>query len=296
MITVSAPAGIPEVGPGADLAALIVDACAADPLRDGDIVVVTSKILSKAEGRFAPAVRRDALVLTEARRTVAVRGRTRIVATQHGLVLAGAGIDNSNVDPAYVLMLPVDPDASAASLRRALAERFGVRVAVIVSDTAGRPWREGQVDQAIGAAGVRVAEDFAGRTDGYGNDLMVTKTAYADEIAAAADLVKTKLGGRPVAVLRGLGHLVGDGPDAARDLVRPPALDLFAYGSREAVLAAVLSALGSADRYEELVGLSPDEGADRVLAGHDLGPEAAALVRRVLSADLTMPGADSKPL
>ncbi len=296
MITVSAPDGIPEIAAGADLAALVVQACAADPLRDGDIVVVTSKIVSKAEDRFVPAGQRDALVLTEARRTVAVRGRTRIVGTEHGLVLAGAGIDNSNVDPAWVLLLPADPDASAARLRDAFAERFGVRVGVVVSDTAGRPWREGQVDQAIGAAGVRVADDFAGRTDDYGNDLMVTKMAYADEIAAAAELVKTKLGGRPVAVVRGLGHLVGDGPDRARDLVRPPELDLFAYGSREAVLAAVLVAMGAADRYEELVGLPPSACAARVLADRGLGDEAAALVERILSADLTMPGADRKPL
>ncbi len=134
---------------------------------------------------------------------------------------------------------------------------------MIISDTAGRTWREGQVDQAIGAAGVDVARSYAGRTDAYGNDLLITRTAYADELASAADLVKTKLAGRPVAVVRGLEHLVRDTGQRARDLVRPAASDLFGYGSREAVLAAALTVTGQPERYEELVDL---EAAEQISA------------------------------
>ncbi len=293
MIMVFAPSGIGEVGPGAPLATMIIDACAGrldGALRDGDIVVVTSKIISKAEGRTAPRTQRDQLIRAETVRTVARRGPTKIVRTRHGLTVAAAGVDNSNVAADVILALPVDPDASAATLREEFQRRCGCRVGVIISDTAGRTWREGQIDQAIGAAGIEVARSYVGQTDAYGNDLLVTRTAYADELAAAADLVKAKLAGRPVAVIRGLGALVGDTGQRAADLVRDPATDLFGFGAQEAVLAAVLAAIGQGDRYEELVELDPPDRIDRLLAGSRLSPEASDVVRAVLSVDLSHVG------
>ena len=289
MISIFAPAGIGEVGPETDLAAALVAAVTDDPagpLADGDILVVTSKIVSKAEGRTAPAAEREQLITAESVRTVARRGPTRIVRTRIGLVLAAAGVDNSNVAPGTVLLLPADPDASAARLRDALQRRTGVRLGVVVSDTAGRPWREGQTDQAIGAAGVRPIEAYAGRTDPYGNELAVTAMALADELAAAADLAKAKLAGRPVAVVRGLGHLVEDTADDARALVRPAPGDMFPFGSRESVLAAALAATGRLDAYERLVLL---DGADRVretLAVVGAEGAAATLLAAMLEADL----------
>ncbi len=232
--------GLGEIGPGADLAELL--AAAAPPLRDGDIVVVTSKVVSKAEGRVLPVDSpgdREAAIDAEAVRTVASwdspNGRTRVVVTRHGFVLAAAGVDASNTPPGTVVLLPVDPDASARRLRAALAGRLGLRLAVVVTDTFGRPWRLGQTDVAIGAAGLVPVADLRGQSDGWGNPLGVTVTALLDEIAAAADLVKGKLAGVPAAVLRGLGSVVvdADGPGAAA-LVRPLAQDMFARGSREA--------------------------------------------------------------
>lgn len=288
MITIFAPEGIGEVTAGAELGELIVAAVAADPagpLRDGDVVVVTSKIVSKAEGRTRPVGDRDAAIRAETRATVARRGNTVVARTATGLTIAAAGVDTSNVDPGAVLLLPVDPDASAARLRDALAEAGGGRLAVVVSDTAGRPWRVGQTDHAIGAAGLRVLERYAGRQDAYGNDLQVTAMAVADEIAGAADLAKGKLAGRPVAVLRGVGHLVqltGRPDGRASDLIRPPEQDMFGYGSREAVLAAALAATGQADRYEELVALEGPALIAAVLAGAELTSDAAALLARLL--------------
>lgn len=312
MIVLFAPTGIGEVQPGDDLAGAIVAAVAADPsgpLQDGDICVVTSKILSKAEGRQRPATEREAAIDAESLSTVARRGPTRIVRTRHGLTLAAAGVDNSNVTAGTILLLPVDPDASAAGLRRELEALTGVRLGVVVSDTAGRAWRIGQTDQAVGAAGVRVVERYAGRHDAYGNLLQVTAVAVADELASAADLVKTKLEGRPVAVVRGLAHLLeeDDGPvgggeaderdgtavpgpttpaeTRARSLVREPAEDMFRYGSREAVVAAVLAATGQSERYEELLeSPSHAELVDRVVAGSGRTGAEATLLRRVLEA------------
>lgn len=256
MITVWSPAGIGEIAEGDDLAALI--ARAVPELSPGDIVVVTSKIISKAEGRWRPAAQRDAAVAAEAAQTVAWRGALRITRTRIGLVLAAAGVDTSNVPLGRVLLLPVDPDASARRLRAALVPHAGGTVGVVVSDTAGRAWRQGQTDHAIGAAGIRVLESYVGRTDSYGNALQVSVTAVADELAAAADLAKQKLAGRPVAIIRGLPHLVlppeADGP-VARDLVRPEPEDFFGRGSREAVIAALLAAAGRGEDYENLVGL-----------------------------------------
>jgi coenzyme F420-0:L-glutamate ligase/coenzyme F420-1:gamma-L-glutamate ligase len=234
-ITVWGVTGLPEVAAGADLGALIADA--AGDLRDGDIVVVTSKIVSKAEGRTVHQDR-EAAIDAETVRVVARRGDTRIVETRHGLVLAAAGVDASNTPPGTVVLLPEDPDESARRLRKALRARPGARVGVIVTDTLGRPWRAGQTDTAIGAAGVRPAIDYRGTEDSFGNALEVTLAAVADEIAAAGDLVKRKARGVPVAVVRGLADLVTDedGPGAAA-LIRNPAEDMFRYGGSEVVLA-----------------------------------------------------------
>ncbi|MFC7327518.1 coenzyme F420-0:L-glutamate ligase [Marinactinospora rubrisoli] len=233
-VSVHGVTGLPEIGPGDDLAGMV--AAAAQP-RDGDILVVTSKVVSKAEGRLR-RMERAAAVDAEAVRVVARRGRTRIVQTRHGLVMAAAGVDASNVPPGHVLLLPEDPDASARRLRAELRDRLGVRVAVVVSDTFGRPWRVGQTDIAIGAAGLNPLEDLRGRADAFGNVLDVTVNAVADEIAAAGELVKGKLSGVPVAVLRGLAHLVTeeDGPGAAA-LVRTADKDMFRYGSRDVMAA-----------------------------------------------------------
>lgn len=229
--------GLPEIAAGDDLAALIGDAV--PPLEDGDILVVTSKIVSKAEGRQVAAVDREDAITAETVRVVASRehpgGVTRIVENRQGLVLAAAGVDASNTPEGTVLLLPEDPDASARALALALRERFGVRIGVILSDTLGRAWREGQTDAAIGAAGILVLDDLRGTADTNGRRLDVTVAAVADEIAAAADLVKGKTSGVPVAVVRGLGHLVTelDAP-GARALIRPAEQDMFRLGTREA--------------------------------------------------------------
>ena len=231
--------GIDEVTEGSDLAALLADSA---DLRDGDILVVTSKVVSKAEGRVRSG-KRAASLAGETDRTVARRGPTSIVRTHHGLVMAAAGIDASNTDADTVVLLPVDPDASARALRAALARATGRNVAVLVTDTAGRAWRTGQTDIAIGAAGLQVLHDYAGRLDPHGNELEVTVPAVADELAAAADLVKRKLDRRPAALVRGLDALVlppGDDGPGATVLVRPEAQDMFGLGAREAVRTALL--------------------------------------------------------
>ena len=230
--------GIGEVRPGADLAELLTDVV---DLRDGDVVVVTSKVVSKAEGRVVTGSREDALD-RETDRTVAVRGRTAIVRNRLGLVMAAAGIDASNTAPDTVVLLPEDPDATARRLREDLRRRSGRNVAVLVTDTAGRAWREGQTDIAIGAAGLDPLHAYAGLTDPHGNELAVTAPAIADEIASAADLVKRKLDRRPAAVVRGLGELVlgpGKHGPGATALVRAEATDMFGLGAREAVMAAL---------------------------------------------------------
>jgi coenzyme F420-0:L-glutamate ligase len=250
-------------------------------------VVITSKIISKAEGRRLPGTERREAVAAESVRTVASRGRTRIVRTRSGLTIAAAGVDRSNIDQGWILLLPADPDASAARLRDQVAKRTGRTIGVIISDTAGRPWRIGQTDHAIGAAGVRVVERFAGRNDSYGNPLFVTAIAVADEVAAAAELAKGKLDGRPLAVVRGLDRLVVDVGENAQTLLREPSLDLFGHGSREAVLAAALAATGQQDRYEDLVGLEEADVVREVLAGSGLSGEAAEMLRRMLMTKVT---------
>jgi coenzyme F420-0:L-glutamate ligase / coenzyme F420-1:gamma-L-glutamate ligase len=234
-VTITPVEGLPEIIAGADLAGLI--AGAVTDLADGDIVAVTSKIVSKAEGRVVHADR-EAAIDAETVRVVARRGETRIVETRHGLVLAAAGVDASNTEPGTVALLPEDPDASARALRKGLRDRLGVTVAVLITDTLGRPWRNGQTDAAIGAAGLLPLRDHRGGTDTFGTPLEVTVAAVADEIAAAADLVKEKTRQIPVAIVRGLPHLVtgSDGP-GARALVRPSAEDMFRFGSADVLTA-----------------------------------------------------------
>ena len=284
-LEVIAPDGVGEVRRGADLASLLADLV---PLEDGDVVLVTSKVVSKAEGRVVPGTRDDALP-GETARVVARRGPTQIVRTHHGLTLAAAGIDASNVEPGTVVLLPVDPDASARALRARLHELTGRTVGVIVTDTAGRAWREGQTDLAVGAAGLRVLEDYAGRRDGYGNDLVVTAPAVADELAGAAELAQGKLGARPFAVVRGRSDLVlpldDAGPGAAA-LVRADGADMFGWGSREAVLRALRGdpadarAFGAPASADELAEAVADLGAvvttahdDHVVVDATLAPE-----------------------
>ncbi|MEV1049553.1 coenzyme F420-0:L-glutamate ligase [Streptomyces sp. NPDC049887] len=229
--------GLPEVRPGDDLAKLIA---AGEPgLVDGDVLLVTSKIVSKAEGRIVEAGDREAAIDAETVRVVARRGALRIVENRQGLVMAAAGVDASNTPAGTVLLLPEDPDASAARIREGLRDALGVEVGVVITDTFGRPWRAGLTDVAVGAAGVRVLDDLRGGTDAHGNRLDVTVVATADELAAAGDLVKGKAAGLPVAVVRGLDHVVADGTDGARALVRPAADDMFRLGTSEAVRQAV---------------------------------------------------------
>jgi coenzyme F420-0:L-glutamate ligase/coenzyme F420-1:gamma-L-glutamate ligase len=231
--------GLPEVRAGDDLAKLIA---AAEPgLVDGDVLLVTSKIVSKAEGRVVRADDREAAIDAETVRVVARRGALRIVENRQGLVMAAAGVDASNTPAGTVLLLPEDPDVSARAIRDGLRSALGVDVGVVVTDTFGRPWRAGLTDVAIGAAGVRVLDDLRGGTDAYGNPLSATVVATADELAAAGDLVKGKAAGLPVAVVRGLGHVVatdGDG-EGARAIVRGARDDMFRLGTSEAVRLAV---------------------------------------------------------
>ena len=240
-LTVFALAGIGEIAAGDDLAALIA-AAAGEVLQDGDILAVTSKIVSKAEGRQVAARDREQAITDETVRVVATRahpgGVTRIVENRQGLVMAAAGVDASNTPDGVVLLLPADPDASARALCAALREHTGLRLGVLVTDTVGRPWREGQTDIAIGAAGLTVLDDLRGTTDASGKRLDVTASAVGDQIAGAADLVKGKTSGNPVAVVRGLGRLVGDldsaGGGASR-LLRASENDMFRLGTAEAL-------------------------------------------------------------
>ncbi|MDQ1180736.1 coenzyme F420-0:L-glutamate ligase [Rhodococcus sp. SORGH_AS_0301] len=240
-------AGLPEFRPGDDLVAAVVTA--APWLADGDVLVVTSKIVSKVEGRLVtaptdPEARdslRRILVEQEAVRVLAQRGRTLITENRLGIVQAASGIDGSNVSTDELALLPEDPDASARALRDGVRRSLGVAVAVVVTDTMGRAWRNGQTDNAIGSAGLPVLHAYAGGRDAQGNELMVTEVALADELASAGDLVKGKLGSVPVAVVRGL-HYADDG-SSARDLVRPGEDDLFWLGTQEALRRGALGAV-----------------------------------------------------
>ncbi len=238
--------GLPEIQPDDDLVALIIDAVATQAttapdlaLRPGDILVVTSKIISKSEGMQVPAEERERAIAADTVRVVAERvhpgGTFRIVETRQGLVMAAAGIDMSNVPEGVALRLPADPDASAGRLCQGLREKLGIDIGIIITDTIGRAWRVGQTDMAIGAAGVQLTDDLRGANDANGRPLHVTQAVIADEIAGAADLVKGKTAGIPVAVVRGLSRFVTDlDAPGARTLTRTGDDDMFRFGSAEA--------------------------------------------------------------
>ncbi len=249
-LQVLAVPGIAEIRPGDDIAAEIVRC--APWLAARDVLVVTSKIVSKAEGRLVsvpPGADREALrrelVAQETVRVVARRGTLTITETHHGLVMAASGVDGSNVSGSEIALLPLHPDASARALRARIAELTGLDVAVIVSDTVGRPWRHGVADVAIGVAGIAAVTDERGRVDKHGNSLIVTEVAIADELAAAGDLVKGKLGDLPVAVVRGLAF-EDDGLGSTR-LLRGAGEDLFRLGTNEAIALGQAQAAATDD-------------------------------------------------
>lgn len=278
--------GIDEVTTDTDLGALLVGL----DLRDGDVVLVTSKVVSKAEGRVRGGTREDA-IREETVRVVARRGPTSIVENRLGLVMAAAGVDASNVTPGQVVLLPLDPDGSARALRQRVYDATGRNVAVVVTDTAGRAWRNGQTDLAVGLAGLEPLDDFSGRTDSYGNELVVTAPAVADELASVAELVTGKLGGRPVSVVRGLGDRVlpsGEHGPGAGALNRAREQDMFALGAREAVVAAVrgdqADCFGSPASPEELVAALATCGLPATVHGASVQVDLPAGVRDQVAA------------
>lgn len=227
-LTVLPVEGLGEIGPGDDLAGMLADAAFAAGLLDGDCVVVTSKVVSKAEGRLVTVSGEDdkgRIVAGEAVRVLRRRGDLVIAETRHGHVCANAGVDLSNAPDGQAVLLPEDPDRSARRIRDVLFGR-GRDVAVVISDTFGRPWRLGVVDVALGVAGLRPVVDLRGTPDGSGRELEVTEIAVADEVAAAAELVMGKASGIPAAIVRGLDPS-WSGRGSGRDLIRPPAEDLF---------------------------------------------------------------------
>ena len=227
MISVIPLTGLPEVQPGDELAALLGDAIErAGGLEDGDVLVVAQKVVSKAEGRVEQTDDVLAAILREARSVRRRRGDLVIAETKHGFVCASAGVDRSNAPgEGWIVLLPEDPDASAAGIRAALGDRFGRETPVIVSDSFGRAWRQGTTDVAIGVAGMRPLLDLRGQHDARGYELSSTMIAVADELAGAAELVMGKANGVPAAIVRGYSVPPGDG--SAGDLVMPPERDLF---------------------------------------------------------------------
>ncbi|MBM3683048.1 MAG: coenzyme F420-0:L-glutamate ligase [Actinobacteria bacterium] len=226
--------GVPEVRPGDDLGGMIAEAAIAEgnPLRDGDVVIVTQKVVSKAENMLVPIDADDPLshkplVERESVRILRRRGELIVSETRHGFVCANAGIDLSNVERGYAALLPEDSDRSARRIRDVVRHRFGVEVGVIVSDTFGRPWRRGLTDVAIGVAGITAIADLRGTEDAQGRVLQVTEVCVADELACAAELVMGKASGVAAAVVRGVDpSWLGEG--SVRDqVVRNPAEDLF---------------------------------------------------------------------
>jgi coenzyme F420-0:L-glutamate ligase/coenzyme F420-1:gamma-L-glutamate ligase len=285
-------AGMPEVRPGDDLARLLLEAVrrAGLALADGDVLAVTSKVVAKAEGRLVPlpddpAGRERVLaetVASETARVVARRGRLVIAETRHGLVGANALVDASNAGGDRLVLLPADPDASAARLRAGLRALDGHDVAVVVTDTLGRPWRLGQTDVAVGLAGMGALDDWRGRADGDGRPLEVTEVAVADEVAAAADLVKGKASRVPAALLRGVRRPEGDG--RARDLVRSPADDLFrTAGTAEDLLAFLEGPPGPAG------GEAGPAGDEARPAGWEPAPVDPATLDRAAAAARAVP-------
>lgn len=222
--------GVPEVEPGDDIAQMIVDAVNQSDTEflSGDVLVVTHKIVSKAEGRYIDAsddAAYRAAVLDEARAVIRRRGNLVITQTRHGFICANAGVDRSNVTGDRAVLLPIDPDRSAHGIRMRVQQAVGVDVPVIISDTFGRPWRRGQTDVAIGVSGLKVIDDYKGLGDSNGRIMEATEIAIVDEIAAAADLAMGKSTQIPIAVVRGVQWEAGS--DRATDLVRPPSEDLF---------------------------------------------------------------------
>jgi coenzyme F420-0:L-glutamate ligase / coenzyme F420-1:gamma-L-glutamate ligase len=240
-VEIEAPAGVGEIQAGDDLAALLLHHLR---LLEGDIVVITSKVVSKAEGRVFSGPGAQALP-GETERVLARKGPITIVRSRLGITQAMAGIDSSNVPADSHALLPVDPDASARAIRRTVYDRTSTNIGVLISDTAGRAWRVGQIEIAIGAAGVRLTEDYLGHDDGYGNVLAHTLPCVADQLCGAAELAQGKTGRRPLARLRGRADLVlgprDDGPGAT-SLNRPVHEDLFGFGAREAVVRAAAAA------------------------------------------------------
>jgi coenzyme F420-0:L-glutamate ligase/coenzyme F420-1:gamma-L-glutamate ligase len=225
--------GLPEIHPGDDLAGMIVAAAASsNAVADGDVVVVTQKIVSKAEDRLVAIDPTDPLshkplVEQESVRILRRRGELVISETAHGFVCANAGIDLSNVERGYAALLPVDSDRSARRIRDGIRARAGVEVGVIVSDTFGRTWRRGVTDVAIGCAGIAAVVDLRGSTDALGREMMVTEVALADEIASAAELVMGKASSIPVAIVRGLDAAWFRDSSIRSEMIRSPAEDLF---------------------------------------------------------------------
>jgi coenzyme F420-0:L-glutamate ligase/coenzyme F420-1:gamma-L-glutamate ligase len=278
-VTLTPLLGFPEVREGDDVAGVVLKVLQHNEIQlmDGDILVVSSKIVSKAMGLRAPSAELDEVVLSQTVRVVAERmspsGVTRIVESTAGPVMAAAGVDASNTtDESIVLVLPDDPDSVAAELRDGVQTGWAtltdtrILMGVILSDTAGRPWRTGQVDFALGAAGILVIDDLRGSPDADGRILSVTERCVADEIAAAADLVKGKAAGVPAAHIRGLGQYVQDGESSsgARDIVRTGPRDWFGYGMVEAVRAALDVEPGSATAAEVgIPSMCPEDVATR---------------------------------
>ena len=227
--------GIGEIHSGDPLTDIIAAACAGPPngpLLSGDVLVVTQKIVSKAEGRLVPVDANDplahkALVLEEAVRVLRRRGDLIITETRHGFVCANSGVDLSNVEQGYAALLPIDSDRSARRIRDGLRARLGVEIAVVISDTFGRPWRKGLTDVALGTAGIAALLDLRGATDALGRVLQVTEVAVADEIASAAEMVMGKSTGLPVAVLRGIDPTWLRESSVHDELIRPSQEDLF---------------------------------------------------------------------
>jgi coenzyme F420-0:L-glutamate ligase/coenzyme F420-1:gamma-L-glutamate ligase len=288
--------GLPEVRPGDDLAALLEAPLRQEGVRSGDVVAVTQKVVSKAEGRLAPAADRDAVVAAETVRVVARRGDLVIAETWHGLVCANAGVDASNVEEGVLSLLPEDPDGSAVRLRERLTGSLGTDVPVVITDTFGRTWREGVVNVAIGCAGIPAVLDLRGTPDHHGRTMDTTVVALADEIAAASGLVMTKAARVPAAIVRGIER-AGAPEGVAHDLVRAPFDDLFresplqALHSRADVLAfgpdpvprtmveeAVRAALSSVGDLVLFVAIDTPAAHRRLSAVHGMRPDAPTAI------------------